>query len=128
MSKPLLAWATQAKHDLGKYIAFQSRWLPPTATNQDWHQALRSDLLETRKGPKGTEGAVEIWEALSVNFTKLSGDSDLQAVHVAMARIKVQLSGLKAGALADEALQALAEDAKAVASHLSALHKRLREA
>ena len=128
MSKPLLAWATEAKHDLGKYIAFQSRWLPPTATNQDWHQALRSDLLETRKGPKGTESAVEIWETLRVNFVSLVGDTDLQAVHVAMDRIQSELLGLKAGTLPDEALQALAQDARSVASHLSALHKRLREA
>jgi len=128
MSKPLLAWATQAKHDLGKYIAFQSRWLPPTATNLDWHKALRADLLETRKGPKGTEGAVEIWQTLCVHFESLKGDADIQAVHSAMARIQSQLSELEEGSLADEALEGLAQDAREVASHLSALHKRLREA
>jgi hypothetical protein len=120
--------ATQAKHDLGKYIAFQSRWLPDNATLQDWHQALQADLLQTRKGPKGTEGAVAIWADLQSGFSALGDDPDIQSVQAAMDRIQAQIADLKAGAMKSEALQALAQDAKQVASHLSALHKRLREA
>jgi hypothetical protein len=128
MSHPLFPLATQAKHDLGKYIAFQSRWLPESATNQDWHQALQSDLLQTRKGPKGVESAVEIWASLEAGFAPLADDEDIQSVQRAMDRIQGQLNDLQAGTMKAADLQALAQDAKQVATHLSALHKRLREA
>lgn len=58
----LRAAAFRLKHDLGKSI----RWNAPRLRERD-SEALRrrlaADLLETRKGPDGTRGAVEIFDA-----------------------------------------------------------------
>ena len=121
-----LEWATRAKHDLGKYIAFQSRWLPPDASAEEWLGALESDLLHTRKGPNGSEGAVELWRSLRGEQVGLESDPDFRKVELAMERIAEQLEGLRTGALTIPQMMSLAEETKTVASHLSKLHKRLR--
>jgi hypothetical protein len=57
----LIELVGRLKHDLGKYVAFQIRWLPPDASHEDRVQALRRDLLHTRSGPQGTVGALSVW-------------------------------------------------------------------
>ena len=121
-----LDWATRAKHDLGKYIAFQSRWLPADASDSDWKGALESDLLHTRKGPDGTESAVQLWERLRKEEVGLENDSDFQKIALAMERISEQLAALESGGLARDEMMSLADETKNVASHLASLHKRLR--
>ena len=125
MSDPLLAAAERAKHDLGKYIAFQVRWMPHDADAQQWREGLVSDLLNTRRGPSGTEDAVSIWGRLRPALASIA-EPEIQGVDEAMAQIEEQLPGLQAASLTIEEMQALAETAKRVASHLSALHKKLR--
>ena len=51
----------QLKHDLGKYVAFQSRWLDPASDIDELRAALIADLVETHRGPNGTRSSVEIW-------------------------------------------------------------------
>ena len=51
------------KHDLGKYIAFQSRWLAEESDVAELRAALIADLCETHRGPDGSRSAVEIWDA-----------------------------------------------------------------
>jgi hypothetical protein len=127
MSDGLIESAAKAKHDLGKYIAFQSRWLPDDAGVEDWTQALRSDLMETRRGPDGSEGAVEIWARLKPDFATLQGDPDIHQIDGAMLRIGAGLPYLESGGLDLSALHTMAEDARCVATHLAALHRRLKE-
>ena len=52
------------KHDLGKYVAFQLRWLPPEASLQDRREALAADLVATRRGPEGSLDAARVWAGL----------------------------------------------------------------
>ena len=49
------------KHDLGKYVSFQARWLPENASPEMVAAAVRADLLSTRRGPSGEQDAVEVW-------------------------------------------------------------------
>ena len=128
MDSGFLEAATRAKHDLGKYIAFQARWLPPGAAREEWQAGLVSDLLETRRGPSGTEDAVALWKRLKTDFAGLKNDPDVRAVDEAIERIEGRLSDLKEDRLSLADLQSLGETAKEVAQHLSALHKRLRGA
>lgn len=59
------AEATQrARHDLGKYICFEARWLPDHADAAALRQALAQDLLKTRAGPSGTTDAITLWAQL----------------------------------------------------------------
>ena len=128
MTPSLLEAAERAKHDLGKYIAFQARWLPESAGRQDWQDGLVSDLLQTRRGPAGTVDAVTLWKRLRPGLGELEGDPDLLEVDDAMKTIDRSLDDLRADRLSVEALQALGGTAKRVAHHLSVLHKRLRGA
>ena len=128
MTSTLLEAAERAKHDLGKYIAFQARWLPPSAERRDWQEGLVSDLLQTRRGPAGTEDAVTLWKRLRPSLAGLEQDPDLLQVEDAMKTIEEALDDLRTDCLSVEALQALGETAKLVAHHLSLLHKRLRGA
>ena len=48
-------------HDIGKAISLNQRWLGQNATEDDRLEAVRDDLLRTRRGPMGTQSAVELW-------------------------------------------------------------------
>lgn len=49
------------KHDLGKYVALQQRWLPDGSSQHESEKALKADLLQTRRGPNGSQDAVSVW-------------------------------------------------------------------
>ncbi|MEQ1566047.1 MAG: hypothetical protein ABMA64_10450 [Myxococcota bacterium] len=53
------------RHDLGKYVALQITSLPPDPTTEDLAEAVRADVLATRRGPDRTVAAVELWDAAS---------------------------------------------------------------
>lgn len=126
MSDGYLEAAERAKHDLGKYIAFQVRWMPPDAGVEEWREGLVSDLLHTRRGPAGSEGAVSIWKRLRPSFEGLQDMSEIVAVDEAIAQIVALLPALEAGELSQEDMKSLGETAKLIANRLAALHKRLR--
>ena len=50
-------------HDLGKAIVFTQRWLASTATFDERCEAVKDDVLRTRRGPTGSVGAIEIWKS-----------------------------------------------------------------
>lgn len=52
------------RHDLGKYVCFEARWLGEDAGAEALRDALRADLLRTRRGPTGEEPAAAIWARL----------------------------------------------------------------
>ena len=128
MQRQFVQAAERAKHDLGKYIAFQTRWLPSEASKEDWQEGLVSDLLQTRRGPAGTEDAVAVWRRLRLGFAGMEAEPEVVAVDQAIAEIDGRLEDLASGRLSLDELQGLAETAKAIASHLATLHKRLRGA
>jgi hypothetical protein len=57
-------YVARVKHDLGKYVSFQVRWLGPEASVEDRRAALVADLTATRRGPEGSRDAASIWAAL----------------------------------------------------------------
>jgi hypothetical protein len=60
------------KHDLGKYVAWTSAnleervWTGPL--DDEWIDALRADLLETRKSGDRRDAAWEVWAAHRVGL------------------------------------------------------------
>ena len=127
MSDLLLDAAARAKHDLGKYIAFQTRWLPEGASHQEWTDALQADLVKTRRGPDGAESAVAIWERIRGDFGPLGKDDDIAGVDHAMGTIRQFMPALERGTITPDNAQVLAQASREVAQRLAALHRRLKE-
>lgn len=127
MSQELVEAAAAAKHDLGKYVAFQARWLAPDASDADRLEALQADVLHTRRSAEGSEDAPSLWRRLRPGLAALEADADLVAVDQAISALTTHVPGLTAGTLAGEDLQHCATQARAVATHLAALHRRLRQ-
>ncbi len=50
-----------ARHDLGKYVHFEARWIAEDADATSVREALRADLLRTRRGPRGEHGVGKVW-------------------------------------------------------------------
>ena len=63
-------YLVRLKHDLGKYIAFQVRYLPPGASASERREALAADLLGTRRGPEGVRDAPSVWAEFRATLPK----------------------------------------------------------
>ena len=114
----------KVRHDLGKYVCFQLRWLPGDAGDEELLEALRADVLATRRGPSGTESAVAIWARLRPSVEGL----DLALVDAHVALLESHLEGLQAGTLEPDELQACAAAARGISAELTRLHEGLKEA
>lgn len=125
--RALLQAAADAKHDLGKYVAFQARWLPADADEAAWREALQADVLHTRRSATGSEPAAALWARLRPALAPLEGDTDLAAVDGAIAALGELTPALAGGTLSGPDLTRCADQARAVATHLAALHRRLRQ-
>lgn len=121
-AQALLQAAARAKHDLGKYVAFQLRWLPPDAPAGELLEALRADVLATRSGPSGTQTAAQVWADVR---PALQGQ-DVAEIDGWVAQLHAAEAGLRDGTLAHAELRALADTCVQISRGLSALHKRLR--
>lgn len=112
--------AARARHDLGKYVAFQARWLEPDAPAESLREALREDLLRTRKGPDGVVDAQTLWRDLRGPLVP-AGVEAIDTLMATLADRAARLDTLDPAALADTARLA-----RAVADELKALHLRVR--
>lgn len=118
-----LAEATaRAKHDLGKYVAFQLRWLAPDCSDAELLEALQADVLNTRRGPDGSESAMSIWNRLK---PELAG-AEVQAVEDGVATLSAHAEGLAGGTLSRDQMEACAQAAREIARHLAALARAHR--
>ena len=118
----VLEAAARARHDLGKYISFQARWVEPGAPVEALRDALREDLLRTRKGPDGVVTAAALWRELR---------EPLQGLEIGRVDALVELLTVRAATLdtLDEAaLLDTARLAREVADELRAVHARARAA
>ena len=133
----LLEHVERLRHDLGKYIAFQLRWLRPEPSTEELRQALVADLAQTRRSATRVESGPQIWRRLrptlvseeplpSGGHADLTGDPDLRAVDEAMVTIGELLPQLEQAG--PRQLRAAAAAASAVAAALSRLRGRLRGA
>jgi len=132
----LLEYVERLRHDLGKYIAFQLRWLPAQPSTEELRLALVADLAQTHRSAAQVESGPQIWRRSRPALVgeaplpggalaDLSADPDLRAIDEAMAVIGELIPQLEHAGLRQ--LQAGAIAARAVASALSRLRGRLRE-
>lgn len=59
------------RHDLGKYIAMQSRW----ATDDELAEVLISDLLQTHRSGEQSTSACALWDALLPELQRVDPDA-----------------------------------------------------
>ncbi len=127
MPHPAHEHAARAKHDLGKYVAMQTRWLPEDAPAGELRAALMTDVLTTRRSDALTLSAPELWHVLRPPLAAALTAAELAPIDAAVARLAAAVAPLRDDALTLSELRALAEDARQVARELAALTRRLRE-
>jgi hypothetical protein len=112
----------RAKHDLGKYVAFQLRWLGPDCTDVDLLEALRADVLQTRRGPNGVETAMSIWSRLRPDLLQ----ADIAEVDGAVSVLTEHARGLEEGTLSRDEMEVCQQAARDIARTLAALARAHR--
>ena len=126
MPHPALQAALDARHDLGKYVSLNLRFLAPDADRAAQREALLADLTQTRRGPGGgVESAPEVWAACRGGLPAAA--PEVLQVDAAMKHIQSSLPALLADSLDDDALTALAQAARGVTAALTALTRRLKD-
>ena len=97
--------ALRVRHDLGKYVHLEARWLGEDAIEADYREALRTDLLRTRRGPAGDEDCAALWATLRPTVSAF----DTHEIDGLMAGIAGRMRSLDSLGLA--ALRELAREA-----------------
>jgi len=126
LSQSFLEAAAAARHDLGKYMIFQLRWVGRDGPLEDVREALESDLLRTRDGPGGTVNAAAIWVELRDGLAPFD-PSAVASLDEGMALLADQLPGLTAGTLEDAEIRTLAQLAWSLSEQFEALYRRAKE-
>lgn len=132
----LLLLCDRIKHDIGRYVTLQQRWLASDATDDERVEAIIADVLHTRRDELGSTDVVALWRghapallgkiALSARPVDLSADHDVASLEALMARLQQVIDAVRAGQLFD-ARQASAICGQ-VAQHVNALSRRARAA
>jgi hypothetical protein len=134
----LASLAGRLKHDLGRYVAMQARWLAPDADADTRRTALRDDLLATRRGPEGSVDALGVWtpyrdallgrSELAAGVTvDLGHDPDVRRIVSGMATLGEIIAALRGGTLDDNGVDLGLAASTAVAEACRDLHRRARE-
>ena len=121
----LLDAAQDARHDLGKYICMNQRWLGEQAPLAERLEALQADLLSTQSGPDGRVDAFALWARLRPPL--LGSGSELAEVDDALARLAEKRSAIETGRADEATLAACTADCKAIADALKRLTRRLQK-
>ncbi len=104
--------AERVRHDLGKYVVFEVAWLPPDAPAAALRDALRADLLSTRRGPAGVSSAPEVWRELRPGLPACAEVEALDARVAALERALPALDEEPPDPVALRVLADLAEDVR----------------
>ena len=115
------------RHDLGKAIVLQVTWLGPDPGPAALRDALAADLLATRRSPRGTASAVEVYAELRPTLAGLDGDPDRIKLDAAMRAVEQVSVALRAGAATDEDVTRGVSAAREVAEACRSLHRRWRD-
>ena len=84
------------RHDLGKYIRFETRFVEEGGDVEALRAALRADLLSTRRRGSEVESAVAVWARMRP--AELDGDPDVVLIDEAMAALGgIDLDGPESG-------------------------------
>lgn len=132
----LLEHVARVKHDLGKYVAFQIRWVAPDAPLPDRRAALAADLLATRRGPEGATDAVTLWREVRAPLlgeqdlsngsrVDLSRDASVLAIEDAMANIEDLLDCVRGSAATEAQVARGILAAVRVSDSCRELHRRV---
>ena len=108
------------RHDLGKSMSLQLRFAGELADDVSLAEALREDVLYTRRGPSGTMSAFELFDSALPWLTgsqdlpgapgrrvDLSNDAVFQALVETMRMLSGQRSGIERGDLRGALLRRL---------------------
>jgi len=101
------------RHDLGKYIGFESRM----SESSQLRAALAKDLFATRQHGERSESCWELWARLRP--AALADDPDVIAIDQALDALKMDLTSAD-----DRALQEAKERAASVTAATKRLHAR----
>lgn len=126
MSKALSEPLARLRHDLGRYVSLQVRWLGDDPDPDALREALAADLLQTRRGPSGAVDALAVWGELRPALAELAGDPDFARIEVGMAGVARAIDGLRAGDLDRDGVRRGAAAAAEVADACRALWARAR--
>jgi hypothetical protein len=107
--------ALRARHDLGKYAAFQVRWIGADAPAPELREALRADLLHTQ----GERGVAAVWADLRPPLAD-AGVEDIDAIVSTLADRAARLEELD-----EDELRATASLAMKLGDALKQLARRL---
>lgn len=119
----LRAALARARHDLGKYVCFETRWLGDDADEASLRSALQADLLHTRRSPSGDFDVAAVWADVRTDIIAgAAADGagpDLAAIDArvaALAALALRLDALSLAELRNVALAArsLAEAVRAL--------------
>lgn len=135
--EPLRDHLSRLRHDLGKYVSLQVRWLGEGADPGALRQALAADLLETRRGPQEVTDAPTLWAQLRPALAgeapleggvivDLSADADFRRLDEAMVRIAEVVRDLRSGVDGPQTVAAGIEAAQIVSGACRALWSRLQ--
>lgn len=118
------------RHDLGKYMVFQLRWLPGAPSDHELRCALEADLVRTRSAGETVESAPRLWARLRPplvgerplvdgSLVQLDQDPDIVAIDRCLAAIQQLLPRLS------EAPRAALEEGQRLAMEASGATRRL---
>lgn len=135
----LVETVARLKHDLGKYVCFQARWLAPDASFDDVRAALEADLLATRRGPDGVVSAPDVWAGLRAplvgaeplpggSVVDLSAHPELRRIDAAMVTVTEAVAALRADTLTPDLAAGALAAARDVADACQKLVRELRDA
>ena len=74
------------RHDLGKYITFEVRFLGADPQDEELREALKSDLYSTLRRGEHVLSAWDVWEKLRPDV--LEGDPDVVAIDEALLMLR----------------------------------------
>lgn len=115
--------AARARHDLGRYVALQTRFVGVDGPVEALREALASDLCETRRSPAGSVGVAAVWAACRVDLAE-ADPALLAPVDQLVAALGERASRL--GVLDESTLRETAVLALACAAAVAELARRIR--
>lgn len=118
-----------AKHDLGKYIAFESRWLSDDCSDEELIQALQSDILRTANSPSQVKSAFDIWEDIRPALVSAVGAEQVGPVATLMNELEQYLPMIDDYSLAKgcrDDLERVRDVANSIGKALSVLHRETK--
>jgi hypothetical protein len=107
----------------------QQRWLPESAGPGELREALRSDLLATRRGPEGQVDAMTVWAEFRVVLLRdpaVSKTSEFGRIESSMIVVSEVARKLEHGTATDDDVAQGAVAADSVAVACRDLHRKVR--